>query len=247
VKKAGMILLFLLSAVPTAFSQAFRLDIDNKPLSRVLNTLGVEISFDEKALSAYSVSLSESFESREDALFRLLENKPFQIEKIGNVYVIVPAGGNGMADNAATSALKKQFVFKGTVIDESTREPLEYTTASLLHPGGEPFPAGITTGEGRFSFETAIRPEKLKISYLGYETLLIDIRDRQGELGVFTLKEKMIPLGETVVTADWDKPSRTLYTILPRMYEGVDNAMELLNSEPIRTNGRKETCFHPKN
>jgi hypothetical protein len=234
VKKAGLTVLFLLSAVPAVFSQAFRLDVENKPLSRVLNTLGVEISFDERALSAYSVSISEAFESREEALFRLLENKPFHVEKTGSVYVIVPAvDSSGTADRAiAASALKKQLVFKGTVIDGVTREPLEYTTVSLLHPGGKPFQVGITTGEGRFSIETAVRPETIKISYLGYETLMADIRDRSGELGVFTLKEKVIPLGETVVTADRDKPNRTAYSVSPQMRDGIDNVLELLNRVP---------------
>jgi hypothetical protein len=232
VKITGIILFFLLSTIPAVFSQTFRLDVDNKPLSKVLNTLGVEISFDEIALSEYSVSISKSFESREDALFHLFENKPFHIEKIGSVYVIVPVGNDGTADTAPASALKKQFIFKGTVIDESTRKPLEYTTVSLLDPGGEPFLAGITTGEGRFAIETAVRPEKLKISYLGYETHVVDIRDRNGELGVFTLKETVIPLGETVVTADWNKPHRTLYSVSPRMYHGVNNALELLNRIP---------------
>jgi hypothetical protein len=232
VRKTGLIILFLLLAIPVVFSQAFRLDIENKPLSRVLNMLGVEISFDDRALAAYSVSISESFESREDALFRLLENKPFLIEKIGHVYVIVPNGDSRTADTVVTSTLKKQFVFKGTVIDEATGEPLEYTTVSLLHPDGEPLLAGITTGEGRFSFETALRPEKLKISYLGYETLLADIRDRNGELGVFALKERIIPLGETVVTADWNKPNRTIYSVSSQMCDGVNNVMELLNRIP---------------
>ncbi|MDR0748723.1 MAG: outer membrane beta-barrel protein [Tannerellaceae bacterium] len=232
-KKSGIIVVsLLLLAIPAAFSQAFRIDVDNKPLSKVLNTLGVEISFDERALSAYAISLSESFEDREAALFRLLENKPFRIEKTGSVYVIVPAGEGRTAGRVATSVPEKQLTFKGTVIDQSTREALEYTTVSLLHPGGEPFLAGITTGGGRFSFETTVRPEKLKISYLGYETLLADIRDRQGELGVFTLKEKAVPLGETVVTADWDKPTRINYSVSPQMYNGVDNAMELLNRIP---------------
>ncbi|MDR1097525.1 MAG: TonB-dependent receptor family protein [Tannerella sp.] len=232
-KKAGIVILLLLSAVSAVFSQAFRLDVENKPLSRVLDTLGVEISFDERALSAYSVSVSESFESREDALFRLLENKPFHVEKTGNVYVIVPAAGSGTADRAVkASALKKTFIFRGTVLDGTTREPLEYATVSLLHPGGEPFLAGITTGEGRFSLETAVRPEKLKISYLGYETLRADLRERNGELGVFTLTETVIPLGETVVTADWDRPGRTVYSVSPQMRSGAGNALELLNSIP---------------
>jgi hypothetical protein len=231
VRKTVITALFLLSAIPTVLSQAFRLDVDNKPLSKVLNRLGVEISFDERALSVYSVSLSELFESREDALFRLLENKPFHIEKIGSVYVIVPAD-NGTTGGTAASAFKKQLTFRGTVIDGSTREPLEYATVSLLHPGGEPFLSGITTGEGRFSFETTVGPERLKISYLGYETLLTDVVGRQGKLGVFALKEKAIQLGEAVVAAERSKPDRSVYSVFPQMYNGVGNAMELLNRIP---------------
>jgi hypothetical protein len=232
VKITGIILFFLLSTLPAVFSQTFRLDVDHKPLSKVLNTLGVEISFDEVALSEYSISISKSFESREDALFHLLENKPFYIEKIGRVYVIVPAASDGTADKAPASALKKPFFFKGTVLEESTRQPLEYTTVSLLDPDGEPFLAGITTGEGRFFIETAVRPEKLKISYLGYETRMVDLRDKNGELGVFTLKETVIPLDETVVTADWNKPDRTIHLVSPRMCDGAGNALELLNRIP---------------
>ncbi|MDR1436733.1 MAG: outer membrane beta-barrel protein [Candidatus Symbiothrix sp.] len=67
-----------------------QLIVDNEPLNTVLNMLGIEISFDHDALSKYRMSLSKSFENPEDALFYLLENKPFRIEKIKNVYIIVP-------------------------------------------------------------------------------------------------------------------------------------------------------------
>lgn len=43
--------------------------------------LGMEISFDDKALSAYNISVSKTFKNPEDALYHLLNNKPFKVEK----------------------------------------------------------------------------------------------------------------------------------------------------------------------
>jgi hypothetical protein len=80
----------LLSAGAEIFSQEMLLVADNKPLNTVLNMLGLEISFDHEALSKYRTSVSKSFENHEEALFYLLKNKPFRIEKIKNVYIIVP-------------------------------------------------------------------------------------------------------------------------------------------------------------
>jgi hypothetical protein len=221
-----------------AFSQTFRLDVDSKPLNRVLPMLGVEISFDDRALSAYTVSVSESFADPEEALYRLLEGKPFRVEKTGSVYVIVPAEGDGRKD--ADAALRTDFgkerrVFRGTVIDRSTREPLEYATVSLTDAGGRPVVAGITAGEGRFRIvASSIIPEKIKISYLGYETLSDDIRSSNGELGVFPLEAVAIPLEETVVTADRirDGINRTVYPVTPQMRDGATCALELLDKIP---------------
>ena len=52
--------------------------------------LGMEISFDDKALSAYNISVSKTFKNPEDALYHLLNNKPFKVEKINHVYIIIP-------------------------------------------------------------------------------------------------------------------------------------------------------------
>jgi hypothetical protein len=235
VKKTAFAALLFLVTLANVSSQTFRLHVENKPLSRVLPMLGVEISFDDSALSVYNVSVAESFGSPEEALYRLLADKPFHIEKIGSVYVVVPSDRNGRQDTAVTLYPEKErFIFKGTVIDRSTREPLEYATVSFPGDDNTPPPAGVTTGGGRFRIRTHMIPVKIKISYLGYETLLKDVRSRDGELGVFPLEATVIPLEETVVTADRMRTeiNRTRYAVTPQMRDGVTNAPELLNKIP---------------
>jgi hypothetical protein len=78
-RKTALAALLFLTTVTTVFAQIFRLDVEDKPLSKVLPMLGVEISFDDRALSAYNVSVSKSFGSQEEALYWLLEDKPFHI------------------------------------------------------------------------------------------------------------------------------------------------------------------------
>lgn len=198
--------------------------------------LGVEISFDDRALSAWNVSVSESFRDPEEALHRLLEDKPFHIEKIGSVYIVVPEYTGKQEDTISVYPYpaKERFIYEGAVIDRSTREPLEYATVSLLGADNIPFITGVTTGGGRFRVSTSLIPEKIKISHLGYETLLKDAGNKNGELGVFPLETAVIPLEETVVTADRtrEKISRTSYTVTPRMREGVSHALELLDKIP---------------
>lgn len=73
------------------FSQEMQLSVTNKPLNAVLGMLGIEISFDNKALSAYNISVSKTFRNPEEALYYLLNNKPFKVEKINHVYIIIPS------------------------------------------------------------------------------------------------------------------------------------------------------------
>ncbi|MDR1407385.1 MAG: outer membrane beta-barrel protein, partial [Tannerella sp.] len=236
-KKTVLAVFFILTATHV-FSQTFRLDVKDKPLNKVLPMLGVEISFDDRALSAWNVSVSASFRDAEEALRRLLEDKPFHIEKIGSVYVVVPADANVREDTATTAyphPAKERSVLTGTVVDRSTREPLEYATVSLLGADSRPFTAGVTNGRGRFRINASRTPGKIKISYLGYETLLTDAAGNgDSELGVFPLETAVIPLAETVVTAGRVREGigRTSYAVTPRMREGVSSALELSDRIP---------------
>jgi len=242
-------------------SQAFRLDVDREPLNKTLNRLGLEISFDDRALSVYSVSVAMTFEDAEKALSWLLEDKPFRVEKVGKVYVIVPYPNEPMEVTRATfqGTGEERYFFRGTVVvqtavgspedapvrfpDDNNQpqrtgidadEPLEYATVSLLDNNNQLITAGITNEKGRFTLQTSHIPAKIKISYIGYETLLREIHTLNGELGVFSLKETFIQLDEAVVTADniRQELNRTIYTVTPQMRYGADNALEMLNNIP---------------
>jgi len=163
-KQTGITLLLLWAVHVTVFSQTVRIDVTNEPLNKVLNKLEMELSFDDSALSVYKATVSKSFDSPEEALMFLLQDKPFHVKKIRKVYVIVSN----------------------------------------------------------------------KSSFVGYETLIQDIGSLNGEPGVFPMSEKIIALGEVVVSSDKLKPeiNRTTYTITSQMCESVENALELINKIP---------------
>ncbi|MDR2914921.1 MAG: outer membrane beta-barrel protein [Tannerella sp.] len=127
-KRFLIILWALLQSAFFAFSQEVQLNIVDKPLNAVLNMLGLEISFDDQALSAYYISVSKTFKTPEDALFYLLSNKPFKIEKKNHVYIIIPEGDAMSKSNVED---EKQFIFTGIVSNDETKEPLCYTTVAL--------------------------------------------------------------------------------------------------------------------
>ncbi len=231
-----IIIFILLKGIVSAFSQETQLTATNQPLNKVLNMLGVEISFDDKALSIYKMSVSRKFRNPEEALNYLLNGKPFRIEKSDNVYIIVSTKKVMNNNNPIVWAdeNKEQFIFTGKVSDQQTQEPLCYATVCLLNSDSQPLITGITNDDGVFRFTTSLIPQKIKISFLGYETLFKDIRDLNCELGLFSLSTDPIQLEEAVVKADdiRYKTDRISYTITSQMIEGVFNAEELLNKIP---------------
>ena len=229
------IMLVLLAVSSIAFSQAFRIEADNEPLSKVLNRLGLEISFDDRALSTYGITVSQSFDNPEKALTWLLEDKPFRIEKIEQVYVIAPH--NRQPDHRAVvlqNMGNERFVFKGSVFSETVDEPLEYATVSFLDADNNLLIAGITNDKGRFAIQVSRVPAKIKISHIGYETQQRNIDNLNDELGIFLLSEKAISLNEIVITTDIlrSEINHTTYIVTPQMRHGTDNALELLNKIP---------------
>lgn len=164
-KKAIVFLFLLFLSVTAAFSQELRLVVSAKPLNTVLNSLNVEISFDDKALSTYMVTVSKTFSSPTAAIQFLLKDKPLKVEKVGSVFVISPAREAGEPKPVALPA-KPRVIISGEVIDKSSGEPLPYAHLQM-HQGL------VTTNEaGYFSFGCKdTQPVKVMTSYLGYEPL----------------------------------------------------------------------------
>lgn len=155
-KKIITTLFLLFISTAAVFSQGLRLVVSDKPLNEVLNTLGVEVSYDDRAMSAYRITVSETFASPHDALLFLLRDKPYQVEQIGSVYVVSPQRDESPVQQ------KRYSVYSGTLSDRSDGERLPY--AYIRTKKG----TYTTNGEGAFSFRTETGgPQEISIQYLG--------------------------------------------------------------------------------
>lgn len=183
--------MILLTTITAAFSQELRLVVSDKPLNVVLNTLNVEISFNDKALSYYKITISKNFKNPEEAITFLLKDKPFKVGKIGSVYVISPISESPNKETAAKPTVNKNYVISGELTDQSSGEPLPFAHIQT----GKGF---ITTNEaGYFSINReTTQPEHIQAQYLGYETLDTLLTIGRHNL---SLTSKTITLAEVVV------------------------------------------------
>ena len=87
--------------------------------------------------------------------------------------------------------------FTGRVVDE-TQAPVPFANVVLLNSSDSAFVAGTTTGtDGQFSLAGNAAKPLIKISYLGYKTLVLDAAGC--DLGTIALEPETTMLGEVVV------------------------------------------------
>ena len=87
--------------------------------------------------------------------------------------------------------------FTGRVVDE-TQAPVPFANVVLLNCSDSAFVAGTTTDtDGQFSLAGNASKPLIKISYLGYKTLVLDAAG--SDLGTITLEPETTMLGEVVV------------------------------------------------
>ena len=143
------------------------MSVTDQPLNMTLNSLNVEISFDDARLSGYRVTVSQTFASPADAIHYLLKDKPFKMERIGSVYVIFPYEQNATENPVIEPvAVRRRYVVSGELYDCTSGEPLPYAHIQT--------DAGFVTTDGLGRFSTVVdnnRLVRLQIRYLGYETI----------------------------------------------------------------------------
>lgn len=182
--------MFFLILYPVVLAQEVRLSAVNEPLDKVLNKLNVELSFDSKAMSSYTITLNSKFRSPKEAIDYLLKDKPYVCQRIGNVYVISPKKESTIA---APVQEKKEVILSGILIDKENGERLPF--AHLYTERGM-----LTSNEnGLFSFKinenTATR---LQIQYLGYNP--IDTLLHAGSPHKLYLEPRPLLMNEIVVS-----------------------------------------------
>jgi hypothetical protein len=82
------LILFLTVLSATVSAQKIHVKANNEPLSAVIKRLKLEVSYDNRALQVYRVTIDKSFSSPYKALLYLISDKPLQVKNVAGVYVI---------------------------------------------------------------------------------------------------------------------------------------------------------------
>jgi len=186
IRKAGFVLLLIWCTQLTLKGQSIEISVADQPLNEVLldmaRDFGIQLSFDDKLLSAYSITLQRNFQNPEKAIAFLIRDLPLDFKKIGDVFTIY---------SKVTLEPVKSYRLSGRVVDASTGEVLPFSHIVVNNSGA------ITDFNGNFSFVSNDSLFKLSISYLGY--YLKDTTLAAGSRYTISLTPSMIGLREVVI------------------------------------------------
>jgi hypothetical protein len=167
------------------FSQAVDINVSNAPLNQVLMDLaqdyGVQLSFDDRELSAYRITLDQSFEDPEQAIAFLIRDYPLAYRQIGEVFTIYTSRADAIIN----------YRLWGRVVDSESGESLPYSHV-LINESGV-----VTDFNGNFSFVSTDSLFDIRVSYLGY--YIKDTTLNPGAAHLLRLNPSLIGLQEVVV------------------------------------------------
>jgi len=174
-----------------AFSQNLRIEANDLALNKLLIALrdnyGLNLSFDDKELSKYNITLSKEFDSPEEAFNLILKDLPVTYEKSGDVYLFY--------SRERSSTETSMYRLAGKTVAAENLESLPYTHVIINGSGG------ITDEYGNFNFESKSDSIfRLKISHLGYHVL--DTLLKHGLNHQIKLVSALLRIDEVIVRPD---------------------------------------------
>jgi len=185
-RKAGFLLAFILWSQGSLWGQTIEINAIDRPLNEVMMALareyGIQLSFDDKLLSGYPVTLKQTFQKPEKAIGYLIKDLPLEYSKIGEVFTIYPV---------EPEVKLKNYLLSGRVVDSKTQEVLPYSHILVNNSGV------ITDFNGNFSCVSGDSTFHLSISYLGY--YIKDTTLAAGSNHTLELTPSMIGLREVVI------------------------------------------------
>ncbi len=166
----------------------------NTALLQVSSEWNLSLSFNDKELSGYTITISGSFRSPEDLLRRMINNLPLDFKKISDVWVIT-SKQKVISEDFISEPGVKSAVFRGVIMDVSNGERLSY---ALITYGQKRF---YSDRNGIFSFsvpsETEILTENVSVTYLGYNAVNVSLETNT--LNRIFLSPASYDLGKVVV------------------------------------------------
>ena len=149
--KGTNLLLVLIVAFLTlhldADGQQITLDVSQEPLNQVLISMAeehyIQVSFDDRLLSQYPITVHRSFRTPEEAIAFLLEPLPLDYEITGGVYIIF---------SEEKTPEKIEYRISGRVVDRLSGETLPYSHLMINGHGS------TTDFNGHFSSSSSRAP-----------------------------------------------------------------------------------------
>ncbi len=172
------------------YGQEIKAEFDNETLNLVLTSLrdiyDIELSFDDRELSKYTVTVDSTFASFDDMLLFLLGGTGYIFEKQGNIYLIYPAKKDRSEEE------RRRYILTGRVVDANSSEALPFSHVGV---NGKWI---VTDFKGNFSYSSISDSVfDIKVSYLGYYVL--DTTLRHGINRLIELEPSNIEIEEIVV------------------------------------------------
>lgn len=132
------------------------------------------------------------------------------------------------------------FVVKGSIVESQEQKAVEFATVLVQDKATKKSIAGTTTGpDGTFNILSSSDKVQVKISFIGFETLIIDnvsFVEGEADLGLIILEESVKTLDEVVIQGE---KSQVEFQLDKRVFRvGKDlsstgaSALEVLNNVP---------------
>ena len=161
--KIGWLVVFMFLFISQVTAQSIKnikVNVRKTPLSRVLLDLkenyGLQFAFDNDLLSNYSISVNRTFQSENEALSYLVRNLPLEVERSGDVFLIIPRTDK-------KEEKKSPIQISGQVLEARTYEPLPFSYILINRKSVQ------ADQQGQFNFlASADTSLNLRISHLGY-------------------------------------------------------------------------------
>ncbi|MBN2215357.1 MAG: TonB-dependent receptor plug domain-containing protein [Bacteroidales bacterium] len=174
-------------SAPAAYAQEIKVQCTDEPLNHILITLrdnyNIMLSFDDRQLSRYRLSVDRSFSSVPQAFDYLFRGLPLTYELSDGVYIIYAA---------KPKEKTKNYIIAGRILDKTNLETLPFSGILINNTGL------ISDAKGFFSYTTTNDSIfKIKISYLGY--YILDTILPPGTNYSFKLIPSVIALEEILV------------------------------------------------
>ena len=99
---------------------------------------------------------------------------------------------------------EKEITLTGKVIDQETKQPLEYATIILKNSKTQKISGGITDVNGLFSVQTPVGNYTISIEFISFKAIKIPAQNLTTDknLGIFQLKDDTNSLDEVVIIAE---------------------------------------------